>query len=89
MPVQLVKCDTAMCDRESYPNQMRKVDAGGIVFLLCPGCYAALMRSFSDKPLMGAMLRATMTTREIQRMRRERAEAYATRDFDFSGFFAA
>ena len=79
----LSKCSTANCKPFSfYPNQLQQVEAGGVTFNLCQDCYNGLMKTLKSRAFLGSMYKASaMTSGEIARMRRERAEDYATSEF--------
>jgi len=79
----LEKCSTASCKPFSfYPNQLQTVEAGGVTVHLCKDCYSGLMKTLRSRAFLGSMYKASaMTSGEISRMRRERAEDYATSEF--------
>lgn len=55
---------------EAHAHAIRTSD--GRTAILCPACLADLESRLSDPVLIRGMLKATMTTAEIQKMRHER-----------------
>lgn len=83
-PQGIVKCAARSCERWSYANEVERVFVGARVLPLCQDCYGAIKARMSDKQFIALMYKSTMSVAEVQRMRRERAELYAMRDFTFS-----
>lgn len=52
----------------------------GRIALLCPACLGAMEQRLSDPVLMRGMLKATMTTDEVQKMRHERENMAIEKD---------
>lgn len=78
--VKTIACDSKMCTREYFPNELREVEIGGIKHNLCPTCIRDLQQRLSSNEVISEQLqRCTMNLGDVNKRDKERAVTYAER----------
>lgn len=74
------KCGSTRYINDIFDTGFQRQNGEGNIHL-CTVCGGGLLPLLSDKYFVGSMIRSTMTTGEVVKIKRERARAYARSSF--------